>query len=115
MRSLVEKFTSYLLFNNLDQGKKFEKMRLCGDFSAGPSKEQPMVSCLEVRSNKDVHGYGTRNKVDIRLPIITRSWEKQRLPCYKGLTLCLQVLEVPPLYMLIDDKHVLKNPAVFSI
>ena len=34
---------------------------------------------LEIISNKDVHGNDTRNKGDIRLPIITRSWGKQQL------------------------------------
>ena len=57
---------------------------------------------LEIISNKDVHGNDTRSKGDIRLSIITRSWGKQRLAYHaKKRTgiLCLQILEVPDLYM----------------
>ena len=38
-RSLVEEFTLYLVFNNLNHGKKFMQMYLCADFNAGPSEE----------------------------------------------------------------------------
>ena len=39
MQFLVEKYTFYLVFNNMDHGKNFKQMRLCADFNAGPSKE----------------------------------------------------------------------------
>ena len=37
--SLVEKYTFYLVLNNMGHGRKFKQMRLCADFNAGPSKE----------------------------------------------------------------------------
>ena len=63
MRSLVEKYTFhqilnlvnhfltnynpfYLVFNNMGHGIKFKQMRLCADFSAGPSKEYPLFFLL---------------------------------------------------------------------
>ena len=36
-RSLVEKYTFYLGFNNMGHSRKFKQMRLCADFNAGPS------------------------------------------------------------------------------
>ena len=41
-RSSVFAFDLYLVFNNMDHDKKIKQMRLCADFNAGPSKEQPL-------------------------------------------------------------------------
>ena len=42
-RSSVFAFDLYLVFNNMDHDKKIKQMRLCADFNAGPSTEQPLL------------------------------------------------------------------------
>ena len=36
---LFEKYTLYVVFNNMGHGRKFKQMRLCADLNAGSSKE----------------------------------------------------------------------------